>query len=44
MENPLELTIEEGFQLQETVRSFGDPLKVFTGGEPVATSSKHREP
>jgi AdoMet-dependent heme synthase len=33
--NPLELTTEEGFRLLETVRSFGDPLMVFTGGDPL---------
>ena len=33
--NPLELTTEEGFRLLESVRSFGDPLTVFTGGDPL---------
>jgi len=33
--NPFELTTEEGFRLLETVRSFGDPLIVFTGGDPL---------
>ena len=33
--NPLELTSEEGFRLLEEVRSFGDPLMVFTGGDPL---------
>jgi radical SAM protein len=33
--NPFELTTEEGFQLLETVCSFGDPLMVFTGGDPL---------
>ncbi|HKE23984.1 MAG TPA: TIGR04053 family radical SAM/SPASM domain-containing protein [Bryobacteraceae bacterium] len=33
--NPLELTTEEGFRLLETVRCFGDPLMVFTGGDPL---------
>jgi radical SAM protein len=33
--NPFELTTEEGFRLLETVRSFGDPLMVFTGGDPL---------
>jgi radical SAM protein len=33
--NPLELTTEEGFRLLESVRSFGDPLMVFTGGDPL---------
>jgi radical SAM protein len=33
--NPFELTTEEGFRLLEEVRSFGDPLMVFTGGDPL---------
>lgn len=33
--NPFELSTEEGFRLLETVRSFGDPLMVFTGGDPL---------
>jgi radical SAM protein len=33
--NPLELSTEEGFRLLETVRTFGDPLMVFTGGDPL---------
>jgi AdoMet-dependent heme synthase len=33
--NPSELTTEEGFRLLEEVRSFGDPLMVFTGGDPL---------
>jgi radical SAM protein len=33
--NPEELTTQEGFQLLEEVRSFGDPLMVFTGGDPL---------
>lgn len=33
--HPLELTTEEGFRLLETVKSFGDPLVVFTGGDPL---------
>jgi radical SAM protein len=33
--NPLELSTEEGFRLLETVRAFGDPLMVFTGGDPL---------
>lgn len=32
--NPFELTTNEGFRLLEEVRSFGDPLMVFTGGAP----------
>jgi radical SAM protein len=33
--SPLELSTEEGFRLLEEVRSFGDPLMVFTGGDPL---------
>src|SRR5215471_4640994 len=33
--NPLELSTEEGFHLLEMVRAFGDPLMVFTGGDPL---------
>jgi len=33
--NPFELTTEEGFRLLEEVRTFGDPLMVFTGGDPL---------
>src|ERR1035438_9122262 len=33
--SPFELSIEEGFRLLEEVRSFGDPLMVFTGGDPL---------
>jgi radical SAM protein len=33
--NPLELNTEESFRLLETVRGFGDPLMVFTGGDPL---------
>ena len=33
--NPFELTTEEGFGLLEEIRSFGDPLMVFTGGDPL---------
>jgi radical SAM protein len=33
--HPAELTTVEGFRLLETVRSFGDPLMVFTGGDPL---------
>ena len=33
--SPLELTTEEGFRLLEEIRSFGDPLMVFTGGDPL---------
>lgn len=30
-----ELTTEEGYRLLEQVRSFGNPLMVFTGGDPL---------
>jgi AdoMet-dependent heme synthase len=33
--NPFELSTAEGFRLLEEVRSFGDPLMVFTGGDPL---------
>ena len=33
--NPLELTTDEGFRLLDEIRSFGDPLMVFTGGDPL---------
>lgn len=33
--HPQELSTQEGCQLLETVRSFGDPLMVFTGGDPL---------
>lgn len=33
--NPLELSTKEGFGVLEAVKSFGDPLMVFTGGDPL---------
>ncbi len=33
--NPGELTTEEGFRLLREVRSFGEPLMIFTGGDPL---------
>ena len=33
--NPAELTTEEGFRLLAEVRSFGEPLMIFTGGDPL---------
>jgi radical SAM protein len=33
--NPDELTTEQGFKLLDEIRSFGDPLMVFTGGDPL---------
>jgi radical SAM protein len=33
--NPLELSTAEGFELLEEVKSLGDPLMVFTGGDPL---------
>lgn len=33
--HPQELTSDEGFQLLEEIRSFGDPLMIFTGGDPL---------
>jgi len=32
--DPLELTTAEGFRLLDEIRAFGDPLVVFTGGDP----------
>ncbi len=33
--NPGELTTEQGYRLLDQIRSFGDPLMVFTGGDPL---------
>ncbi|MGA3019839.1 MAG: TIGR04053 family radical SAM/SPASM domain-containing protein [Bryobacteraceae bacterium] len=33
--NPRELTTEQGFRLLDEIRSFGEPLMVFTGGDPL---------
>src|SRR5439155_12323155 len=33
--NPGELTREQGYRLLDEIRSFGDPLMVFTGGDPL---------
>jgi radical SAM protein len=33
--HPSELNREQGFRLLEEIRSFGDPLMVFTGGDPL---------
>ncbi|HUJ20976.1 MAG TPA: TIGR04053 family radical SAM/SPASM domain-containing protein, partial [Bryobacteraceae bacterium] len=33
--NPAELTTEEGYKLLDQIRAFGDPLMVFTGGDPL---------
>jgi radical SAM protein len=33
--NPGELTTEQGYRLLEEIRSFGNPLMVFTGGDPL---------
>ncbi|PYT22674.1 MAG: radical SAM/SPASM domain-containing protein [Acidobacteria bacterium] len=33
--NPGELTTEQGYRLLDEIRSFGDPLMVFTGGDPL---------
>jgi len=33
--NPAELTTEEGFRLLETIKEFGDPIMIFTGGDPL---------
>ncbi|HEY1241479.1 MAG TPA: TIGR04053 family radical SAM/SPASM domain-containing protein [Bryobacteraceae bacterium] len=33
--HPRELTTEQGFRLLDEIRSFGEPLMVFTGGDPL---------
>ena len=33
--HPRELSTEQGFRLLEEIRSFGEPLMVFTGGDPL---------
>ena len=33
--SPAELTTEQGYRLLDEIRSFGDPLMVFTGGDPL---------
>lgn len=33
--NPGELTTDEGYRLLDEIRAFGDPLMVFTGGDPL---------
>jgi AdoMet-dependent heme synthase len=33
--NPNELTTDQGYRLLDEIRSFGDPLMVFTGGDPL---------
>ncbi len=33
--NPAELTREEGFRVLAEIRSFGEPLMIFTGGDPL---------
>ena len=33
--HPQELTTEQGFRLLDEIRSFGEPLMVFTGGDPL---------
>jgi radical SAM protein len=33
--NPAELSTEEGFRLLETIKEFGDPIVIFTGGDPL---------
>jgi radical SAM protein len=39
--HPLELSTQEGFALLEEIRSFGDPLMVFTGGDPLKRDDLH---
>ncbi|HSW49371.1 MAG TPA: radical SAM protein, partial [Bryobacteraceae bacterium] len=33
--DPRELSTKEGFRLLAEVRSFGEPLMIFTGGDPL---------
>jgi radical SAM protein len=33
--SPAELSTEEGYRLLDEIRSFGEPLMVFTGGDPL---------
>ena len=33
--NPKELSTEQGYRLLDEIRSFGEPLMVFTGGDPL---------
>jgi len=33
--NPKELTTEQGYRLLDEIRRFGEPLMVFTGGDPL---------
>src|SRR3974390_3019808 len=33
--NPKELSTEQGFRLLDEIRRFGEPLMVFTGGDPL---------
>jgi radical SAM protein len=33
--NPKELTTDQGYRLLDQIKSFGDPLMVFTGGDPL---------
>ncbi|MGD0499197.1 MAG: TIGR04053 family radical SAM/SPASM domain-containing protein [Bryobacteraceae bacterium] len=33
--HPAELTTEQGYRLLDEIRSFGEPLMVFTGGDPL---------
>ncbi len=35
LRNPGELTTEQGYRLLDEIRSFGEPLMVFTGGDPL---------
>src|SRR5579871_6032550 len=35
LRHPQELSTEQGFRLLDQIRSFGEPLMVFTGGDPL---------
>lgn len=35
LRHPFELSTEEGFQLLEEIKRFGEPIMIFTGGDPL---------
>jgi AdoMet-dependent heme synthase len=39
--HPRELTTEQGFRLLDEIRRFGEPLMVFTGGDPLKRPDLH---
>ena len=36
--DPQELDTKQGFELLDEIKSFGNPLMVFTGGDPLKTA------